>query len=92
MSEVVIMHREMTAIGKVEHLISLVPHETLLSTISRIRPRSGDEIVIKVMDDELPPNKLADEIITDMILYHNQEEQRQTILSPDAISEPDPLK
>ena len=82
MTEIVLMHRQLTMKGeKVEHLISLVPHETLMSTISRIRPGSGDEIVIKVLDEKIDPNKEADRIMDDM-MHATDEERRLAILSP----------
>jgi len=82
MTEIVLMHRQLTLKGeRVEHLISLVPHESLMSTISRIKPKSGDEIVIKVLDDTIQPNITADKIMEDMH-YSALEAQKLDILSP----------
>lgn len=73
MREIVLMHRQHSLKGeRVEHLISLVPHETIMSAIGRIRPESGDEIVIKVLDESIDPNKAADQIMYHMMSLHHE--------------------
>ena len=75
MSEFVILHRIKSDYNTREILISVVPNESLMSTIGRIRPAANDEIVIKVVDDRIEANKEATAIINDMFASH--EEQRK---------------
>lgn len=76
MNDIVLMHRQITMKGeRVEHLISLVPQELLTSTIDRIHPASGDEIVIKVLDEKLEPNMLADKILDDLSAWAERQKQ-----------------
>ena len=73
--EFVLIHRKKDQGDVTENLISLVPNEGLYSMISRIRPTGDDEIVIKVVDYKLKPNKEAEKAINDM--YASAEEERK---------------
>ena len=82
----ILLHRILNTTPVVEHLISIVPWESLDNTIKRIRPASGDEIVIKVMDPLLPANQQAERDTEDIFTaFMTQEElkQRLTTASPD---------
>ena len=56
-SEYTITHRKVQQdFTTVEHLISIVPFEDLFQTINRIHPSASDEIVIKIIDENLLAN------------------------------------
>ncbi|HNX01649.1 MAG TPA: hypothetical protein PKK33_09810 [Candidatus Cloacimonadota bacterium] len=49
--------------NRVENLISIIPNESFLGMVHRIRPKAGEEIVVLVTDNSIQANIQAEKSI-----------------------------